>query len=73
MGKENIFKNLYRVASDMFTQFSTEEPLISDEAKEILKDSNGREELYNKILKHPKPGEVTVTVHSKDVKFFVEA
>jgi len=57
----------------MFTQFSTEEPLVSDETKVILSDLKGREELYKKIISNPKHGDVTVTVNGKDITFFVEA
>jgi hypothetical protein len=57
----------------MFTQFSTEEPLISDEAKVILNDDEGRKELYKKIIDNPKSGEVIVTVNGRDIKLFVEA
>lgn len=73
MSKDSIITNLVRVASNMFTQFSTEEPLISEEAQVILNDVNGREELYQKIIKNPQSGEVTVTVDGKNMIFFVEA
>lgn len=73
MSKDNIINNLFRVASNMFTQFSTEEPLVSDETKEILNDKEARSELYKKIIDNPKSGEVTVSVEGKEVKFLVEA
>lgn len=73
MSKDSIITNLFRAASNMFTQFSTEEPLISEETKDILNNKEGRDELYKKIIQHPQQGEVTVTVGGKDIKFFVEA
>ena len=73
MSKETIISNLLRVASNMFTQFSTEEPLISEEAQVMLSNSKGREELYNKIIDNPQPGEVSVTINGKTTRFFVEA
>lgn len=73
MSKDNIINNLFRVASDMFTQFRTEEPLVSEETKVILSDTKGREELYKKIISNPKHGDVTVTIDGKDITFFVEA
>lgn len=73
MSKDSIINSLFRVASDMFTQFNTEEPLISDKTKEILNNSKGREELYDKIISNPKQGDVTVTVDNQKIKFFVEA
>lgn len=73
MSKDSIISNLVRVATNMFTQFSTEEPLISDEAKVILNDDEGRKELYKKIIDNPKSGEVIVTVNGRDIKLFVEA
>lgn len=73
MSKDNILNNLLKVASNMFTQFSTEEPLISEEAKTILSDTEGRKELYDKIIDHPKQGEVTIMVKGEELKFFVEA
>lgn len=57
----------------MFTQFSTEEPLISEETQVILNDSEGRKELYNKIISNPKHGDVKVTIDGKEITFFVEA
>lgn len=73
MSKDSIISNLVRVATNMFTQFSTEEALISDEAKVILNDDEGRKELYKKIIDNPKSGEVIVTVNGRDIKLFVEA
>lgn len=73
MSKDNIINNLFRVASNMFTQFSTDEPLVSEETKEILNDKEARKELYNKIMNQPKSGEVTVNVEGKEIKFLVEA
>ena len=57
----------------MFTQFNTEEPLISEKTKVILKTTEGRKELYKKIISNPKQGDVTVTVNGQETKFFVEA
>ena len=73
MSKDSIIDNLFRVASNMFTQFNTEEPLISEKTKVILKTTEGREELYKKIIHSPKQGDVTVTVNGQETKFFVEA
>ncbi|QEK50677.1 hypothetical protein FYC62_02610 [Pedobacter aquae] len=73
MSKDNIINNLFRVASNMFTQFNTEEPLVSDETKEILNNEKAKHELYKKIIDNPKSGEVTVNVEGKEVKFLVEA
>lgn len=73
MSKDSIINNLFRVASNMFTQFSTEEPLISEETQVILNDSEGRKELYNKIISNPKHGDVKVTIDGKEITFFVEA
>lgn len=73
MSKDNIINNLFRVASEMFTQFSTEDPLVSDETKAILNDKQARSELYKKIIDNPKSGEVTVSVEGKEIKFLVEA
>jgi len=73
MSKDSIINNLFRVASNMFTQFNTEEPLISEKTKVILKTTEGRKELYKKIISNPKQGDVTVTVNGQETKFFVEA
>lgn len=72
MSKDSIINNLFRVASNMFTQFSTEEPLISEDTKLVLKNSEARKELH-KILDNPKTGKVNVTVDGKAISFFVEA
>ncbi|MET3112975.1 hypothetical protein AAKU52_000694 [Pedobacter sp. CG_S7] len=55
MSKDSIINNLFRVASNMFTQFNTEEPLISEKTKVILKTTEGRKELYKKIISNPIP------------------
>lgn len=73
MSKDNIINNLFRVASNMFTQFNTEEPLVSDETKKILNDKKARNELYKKIINNPKSGEVSVNIEGKEIKFLVEA
>ena len=73
MSKDSIINNLFRVASNMFTQFNTEEPLISEETKVILNSTEGRKEIYTKIISNPKKGDVTVTVNGQKTKFFVEA
>lgn len=73
MSKDSIINNLFRVASNMFTQFSNDEPLISKETKVILNNTEGRNELYDKIIKDPKHGDVTVTVNGEKTTFFVEA
>ncbi len=73
MSKESIINNLFRVASNMFTQFSTEEPLISEEAKVILNNAEGRKELYDKIISKPKHGDVTVTVNGQNYDFLRES
>ena len=73
MSKDTIVENLFRVASNMFTQFNTEEPLISAKTKVILNSIEGRKELYEKIISKPKHGDVTVMVDGHETKFFVEA
>ena len=73
MSKDSILNNLFRAASNMLTQFSTEEPLISEETKAILNDSEGKVELYDKIMSKRKHGEVTLNLKGQDIKFFVEA
>jgi hypothetical protein len=73
MSKDSILNNLFRAAANMLTQFSTEEPLISEETKAILNDSEGKVELYDKIMSKRKHGEVTLNLKGQDIKFFVEA
>jgi hypothetical protein len=73
MSKENIINNLYRVITNMFTQFNTDDPLVSAETQRILANKQAREEVFEKILKNPKQGKVKVHADGKDVTFFVEA
>jgi hypothetical protein len=73
MNKAIILANLYRAATNMFTQFSTEEPLINEDVKAILNSSKGRQELCNKIIDKPQRGVVVLTFEGKTFNFFVEA
>ncbi|MEJ5993451.1 hypothetical protein WG904_03395 [Pedobacter sp. Du54] len=72
MSNNIILQNLIRVASDMLSQFSTDEPLISDETKEILNNEESRVQLIE-ALKHPKNGPVTITLNGKEHIYFVES
>ncbi|WP_421944903.1 hypothetical protein [Pedobacter sp.] len=73
MNKNTAIDNLYRVALNMFSQFRTDEPLISDEAKEILSVVENRNEISKKIINNRKNGEIVLKVDGEDIKFFVEA
>ena len=57
----------------MISQFSPDEPLISQEAKSMLDDTKARKEIFDKILTKPTPGEVKLAFKGEDVTFFVEA
>ncbi|WP_231492200.1 hypothetical protein [Pedobacter sp. Leaf170] len=73
MSKDTFIDNLYRAATNMFSQFNTEEPLISEEASIMLSNAQTKEEIFEKILKKPTKGEVTLKHNGEDVVFFVEA
>jgi len=73
MSKDTFISNLYRAASNMISQFSTDEPLISQEAKSMLDDAEARKEIFDKILTKPTAGEVKLAFKGEDVTFFVEA
>lgn len=74
MSKDSIIANFIRVATNMFTQFNTDEPLISKETQEILNDPKGRKEISEKIVQHPRQGgEVKVHFEGKEITYFVEA
>lgn len=73
MSKDTFINNLLRVASSVFTQFKSDEPLISEETTEILSHKEGRDQIYNKIISKKESGEITLTVNGKETKFFVES
>ncbi|MFC4213501.1 hypothetical protein ACFOWA_20070 [Pedobacter lithocola] len=73
MSKDSFIDNLYRAASNMINQFNTDEPLISEEATDMLNNAQTKEQIVDKILNNPMTGKVTLNHKGEDITFFVEA
>lgn len=69
-----VMKHFVASFREMFSQFDTNESMISNETQELLNDSENRKQIYDELLKEPKSGKSTIKFKDgKEITFFVEA
>lgn len=66
--------NFYRSFVSTFSQFGSDDNLISDETQEILSDDTARKELFEKIKEARDSGEqkIKFTYNNKTIEYSVE-
>lgn len=66
--------DLYRSLVGTFSQFGTDDNIISDETREILANESARKDLFEKIKVARENGEqsITFTYKEKTIKYSVD-
>ncbi len=74
MSFEKFIMDLYRSLVGTFSQFGTDDNIISDETREILANESARKDLFEKIKVARENGEqsITFTYKEKTIKYSVD-
>lgn len=74
MSFKKFISDFYRSLVGTFSQFGTDDKIISDETKEILADENSRKDLFQKINEAKKNGEQNIkfTHNNKTIEYSIE-